>query len=78
MPRYFFHVHDGIDRLDTEGVELPSLSVARAEAIVFAGETIKNAGLCGGHGDEWCLTVTDDSGVMLFRMDFIVAESSPM
>jgi hypothetical protein len=33
MPRYFFHVIDGGERLDdAEGVELADLDAARAEA----------------------------------------------
>jgi len=33
MARYFFHVHDGEDRPDDEGVELPGPEEARAEAV---------------------------------------------
>src|SRR5215204_617911 len=33
VPRYFFHVHDGEDLLDREGVELPGPVEAREQAI---------------------------------------------
>jgi hypothetical protein len=32
MPRYFFHLHNDIDALDEEGVELVDLDAARARA----------------------------------------------
>ena len=33
MPRYFFDIRDGDTDTDSEGVELPDLRAARAEAI---------------------------------------------
>jgi hypothetical protein len=32
MPRFFFHLHDGVDIHDELGRELPSLDAARVEA----------------------------------------------
>ena len=46
MPRYFFHVRDGVDLPDTEGFELPDLEAAQAEAIGTCGEMLR--GLKGG------------------------------
>jgi hypothetical protein len=34
MPRYFFHVIDGQEIIDTEGTELAGSEEARAEAVV--------------------------------------------
>jgi hypothetical protein len=41
MPRYYFHTRDG-DRLikDPEGIELPSIKLARDEAIQAAREIL--------------------------------------
>ena len=75
MPRYFFHVRDGIDSPDLEGTELADLGSARAEALVYAGEIIRNAGMRAELGEEWRITVTDEAGLMLFVMTFLVAES---
>jgi hypothetical protein len=45
VPRYFFHVHDGHDLLDREGVELPGPAEAREQAIATAGEMIRQSGV---------------------------------
>ena len=37
MPRYFFHVIDGVSSTDTEGVEIASLAEARREAVRLSG-----------------------------------------
>ena len=42
MPRYFFDIRDGDTDTDSEGVELPDLRAARAEAIKFAGAYVSN------------------------------------
>ena len=44
MPRYFFHVIDGVDVPDLEGTLLPGLAEARSQAIVTAGEILKSEG----------------------------------
>ena len=36
MPRFFFHVHNSIEIPDPEGLEMPSLTEARTEAIKAA------------------------------------------
>jgi hypothetical protein len=40
MPRYFFHTEDGETILDSQGMELPDLKAARAEAIRTCGEML--------------------------------------
>ena len=45
MPRYFFHVIDGVDIPDLEGTLLPGLAEARSQAIVTAGEILKSEGM---------------------------------
>ena len=44
MPRYFFHVIDGDEMLDTVGTVLAGETEARAEAIVVSGEMLKDLG----------------------------------
>jgi hypothetical protein len=41
MPRYFFKVHDGTGLRDDRGTELADRDAAHAEAIVAAGEMLK-------------------------------------
>src|SRR5215207_10035475 len=47
MPRYFFHVIDGDEMLDTVGTVLAGETEARAEAIVVSGEMLKDLDRCG-------------------------------
>ena len=75
MPRYHFHVYDGSALKDPKGSDLPDLQAARTEALKRAGAIIGDAGERADLGEEWRLDVTDDTGLMLFRMDFVVAES---
>ena len=78
MPRYHFHVRDGVDRPDRDGIDLPDIRVARAEALKLAGEIIRDAGMRDDLGEEWRITVTDEAGLTLFIMDFLVAEASTL
>jgi hypothetical protein len=41
MPRYFFHVIDGIETIDSEGTVLENVEEARAEAIVLSGDAAR-------------------------------------
>lgn len=75
MPRYFFHVHDGVDLRDEDGTELSDIRAARVEAVRFAGEVIANDADRRSLGEDWRLEVTDEAGLILFRLDFTIAES---
>jgi hypothetical protein len=44
MPRYFFHVRDGTSLIDNEGTELSDVAEAREQAVVAAGEAIRDLG----------------------------------
>jgi hypothetical protein len=52
MPRYFFHVHDCVDQLDTEGVELLDPREARAQAVIATGEALRDLDGALWDGDE--------------------------
>lgn len=75
MSRYHFNVYDGYSDIDEDGHELPDLHAARVEALRLAGGIIKDAADRADMSDEWRVEVTDDSGLMLFRMEFTVVES---
>ena len=55
MPRYFFHVHDGKQIPDTQGVDLPGVAEARDQAIAAAGEMIRSDGHTVWNGSDWRL-----------------------
>jgi hypothetical protein len=42
VPRFHFNVFNGVDALDEEGVERPSLEVAKADAVTGARDLIAN------------------------------------
>ncbi len=42
MPRFYFHVRDSSEFIDREGVELPSIKEARTQAVIGAGEALKD------------------------------------
>lgn len=62
MPRFFFHVHDGQEIADEDGVELAGLAEARAQAVVTAGEMLKDIDGQFWNGPEWRMRVTDAEG----------------
>jgi hypothetical protein len=70
MPRYFFHVHDGQEMPDREGVELPGLDEARMQAITTAGEIIRQHPDVIWNAGEWQMDVTDETGAPVFTLRF--------
>ena len=76
MPRFHFNVYDGVCVLDTEGTELPDWQAARLEAIRYAGALLVDDAQHVAHGQDWRMEVTDDTGLVLFRLDFIVMASA--
>lgn len=68
MPRYFFHVHDGRDLPDEDGVTLSGIEDARAKAITAAAEALKDLGpRFWGHPD-WRMRVTDEQGAIVCEL----------
>ncbi len=62
MPRYFFHVIDGREIIDSVRTVLPSLGQARAEAIRTAGAILRDEGDEFWNGTEWHMNLTDAAG----------------
>jgi hypothetical protein len=59
MPRYFFHVVDGLETRDTVGTVLADVPEARAEAIVVSGEMVRDLGPRFWANGAWQLRVED-------------------
>lgn len=70
MPQYHFNVA-GDPSSDTEGTELKDVAEAKCEAVKLAGRLIceQPGDFWGGH--DWKLTVSDDSGMILFSLHVI-------
>jgi hypothetical protein len=80
MPRYYFHIKDGVDLPDNEGSEFADLDSARSEAVRLSGEILQE-----GHtsslwqGQPWQLQVTDGplgQGRLLFTLNFSAVEAA--
>ena len=71
MPRYFFNIRDGYDvDEDEEGVELPNVEAARAEALATVEELrdeLRDAG-------DIELEITDETGRCLLTVPFFRAQ----
>ena len=68
MPRFFFNIRDGYDLdEDDEGVELPDLEAARAEAQATVEELRDEL---GADGSTIQLEVADEAGRRLFTVSF--------
>ena len=65
MPRYFFHRVDGGFVPDTEGTDLPDLDAARTEAVIYAGETIRDRPDFVWDGRDFRVEVMDEGGNLL-------------
>jgi hypothetical protein len=76
MSRYFFHIADGPREVDREGVEIPSLGAARIQAVVFAGERLKDEPEAAWNGRDWRVEATDEAGSLLFTV-IVVAVDAP-
>jgi len=70
MPRYFFHVHDDIEALDEEGLELPDAQAALNRATVaarqLAAEQVTQGKLHLAHR----IDVGDHSGAIVATVAF--------
>jgi hypothetical protein len=76
MPRYYFHVIDGREIIDHEGIELPGLGEARVEAIQTAGAILRDEGDKFWNGTEWHMNVTDAAGQPVLKLRFSAEDQS--
>ena len=76
MPRFHFNVYNGVSFVDREGQELAGWDEARIEAIRQSGDIIKGEAKRIALGEDWRMEITDERGLVLFRLDFIVVASA--
>ncbi|MBW6530410.1 hypothetical protein KZ820_06655 [Sphingomonas sp. RRHST34] len=72
MPRFFFHVTDGVDIRDEEGTELPNLKAARRVAVQYAGALLREVDSDELDRHDWVMTVTDDTGLTMFTLNIFL------
>lgn len=62
MPRYFFNIQDGQDIADDTGTVCADAIEARAEAVVAAGEMLRDLDGRFWQISDWRMQVTDEQG----------------
>ena len=77
MPRYFFNRTDGYVDNDDVGTELPDLDTARIQAVVFAGESLKDDPSKVWAGHDFRVEVTDEAGRLVFTVVTLAINSTP-
>jgi hypothetical protein len=76
MPRYFFDVHDGTANIDDHGTVLAGLDEARLEAARFSGVMLAEGAKEFWNGEEWTVTVRDETGLTLFALTFFATDAA--
>ena len=76
MPHYHFNVHDGKDMLNDEEIELPNVDSAREVAVRLFGSVLRNDAFLIALGADRCMAVTDQTGLVLFRLGVTVEASA--
>ena len=76
MPIYHFNVRDGSNIPDPDGTELLNLRAARVEAVKLAGRLLLDEPDTFWEGSDWHVEVTNDRGLILFRLDFMATEAA--
>jgi hypothetical protein len=80
MSLYYFNLRDGHESLDNEGTELVDINAARAAAVTYSGEVLRERhGATLWKGQPWELWVTDQpggKGKTFFTLNFSAVEGT--
>ena len=72
MPRYQFHIsHGASSKAGNEGIDLPDDHAAWVEATTACGEIIRDLDGALKPGDNWFMTVSDETGAEIFRLELL-------
>ena len=66
MPRFLFHVRDGIRTVDDNGKDLPDLRAARLEAVRLTERLLLEHHEANWINEDWKIVVTDEARVVVF------------
>jgi hypothetical protein len=77
MPRYFFHVQDGQDFTDEEGIVLADPDAARVMAVITSGEMLKAFAGKFWVERDWRMHVTDEQGATVCDLRFSGTAGTP-
>jgi len=71
LPRYYFHMRDGVDRPDDIGTDLADDAAALDEAMFTCSDKIRDLGLSFWQSDHhWRMEVTNAAGQAVFTLHF--------
>ncbi len=73
MPRFFFHVQDGVFMPDRTGAECESTEMARSHAIQTIRESLSAGVLKGEDRMHWTMIVADSTGKTILSLPFSFA-----
>lgn len=76
MPRFHFHVEDGLSYRDDLGAELPDTEAARAYALRYFGQMLESSHCSVWNGNDVRMEVADESGLILFAL-YLVGIDAP-
>jgi hypothetical protein len=68
MQRYFFNVRDGVSHPDTIGAEFAVPGDARAAAVRFAADVLRDEVDALLRGEDWRLDLVDANGGVFFSV----------
>jgi hypothetical protein len=69
LPLFHFRFDDGAGAADTEGLNLPGVRQAQAEAVLLLSELLQARPENHWVGKSAAVTVTDAAGAMLLRIE---------
>lgn len=76
MPRFYFHIHDGRDLLDTDGIDLADEAAAQIEAVRLMGEVLRDDAARVIQSAAWSLDVADGAGRLVYRIDLRTSDGA--
>jgi len=75
MARYFFNTAANRREPNSEGAELADHAAARNDAIIYAGQIMHGEPNVLWDGRDFVVDVTNDQGLMLFRLTAYVTNA---
>jgi hypothetical protein len=75
MPRYFFHVHDGVSLCDRRGTDLPDTDAARTHAANVAAEFLRDHSQEFWKALHYRVEATDEADLTLFCITMVATEA---
>ena len=78
MQRYFFNVRDGVSHPDAIGQEFAALADARAAAVRFAADVMRDEVETLLRGEDWRIELVDAEGGLLFSVVVATVGTEPV